>query len=283
MGLGEMSESEMVEYLMMLSLEEAERREAERQEAAFLQDQVHTEEEGVFEPDSEEDSEAYEGRFTAEWEDDDRAWSSASSSEYASVSSSVTSTLTRQARVGISIAGASTASSSASRNTGIAASPGISSYWANPNAGVDIHAEEFPPIPGSADGSPTSNRGSAMASTSRSVAISDLQARPVVQASPPKGPTPSSSPKSLKGSAWSMPLKAKLSQPTIQKSASSSSAASTTASTSMIAAAASSSSARSVGGGVAAAGNLADEEMDEDLRFALELSLVEARSRGEDV
>jgi len=261
MGLGEMSESEMVEYLMMLSMEEEERREAERLEAAFLQGEQA--EEGVFEPDFEEG-------FEEEWEDD-RTWSSsASSSGYVSagsISSSTTSTPMRQPRNGIPT-GSMALPSSPSANHGesfvhpgvMGASP-IASYWANPNAGLDIHTEEFPPIPGSADGSPTSTGADAIQAIAKFSASS-------LSSSPDhiNGQTQSGSPKSLttKGSAWSTPLKAKLP---------SQAAASTSPSP----------SSNRAHHTVVDTVNAFDEEIDEDLRFALELSLVEARSRGEDV
>jgi len=153
----------------------------------------------------------------------------------------------------------------------LTSAPGSSAH--GPLAGTRMHLEDhyFPPI--SASTSPTNgiqSQSSPKATTSGSTSGS------------PSNPAAGRSPKSPK-SAWNMPLK----KSSFSNSTSPTSSAhrnNAWAGPSRISPPAARQQQRpSLGTRLPSASSPAAEEMDDDLRFALELSMAEARSRGEDV
>lgn len=298
-----LSEAEAVEYILMLSRDEA------AANAAASSSSSLAVEEGIFEGDFDFDND-----FASQTEDDTASTassrrpstgasvstasgvsasrtysssSSASSSSHLSVASHRSGlTTTTGGRLIPRVAPADPSSNEKIRvsppfreepmEAGPARGPGDD----GPAAGTRVHIAEhyFPPI-ASAGTSPIPTGSAAMHAASHAL-------RRIGSRTPPGAvsPAPGGSPQSVRSSAWSVPLRAPGGSAGASPVSSASAARGAWAGPSRVsppAWAAQQQSRADSGASAIAISALPLEEMDDDLRFALELSLVEARSRGE--
>ena len=301
-----LSEAEAVEYVLMLSRDEAAANASASSSSAV--------EEGIFEGDFDDDND-----FASQTEDDapsrassrrpstsasvssasgvsaPRTYSSsssASSSSHLSVASHRSGlTTTTGGRLIPRVAPADPSSTEKIRvsppfreepmEAGPARAPGDD----GPGAGTRMHIAEhyFPPIAPSAGTSPVPTASAAVHAASHALRRRSSRTPPGAVS-----PAPGGSPQSVRSSAWSVPLKPASGGSAGASPVSSASAAvrnvwagSSRVSPPVWAAQQQQQSRGGSGASTIAINAEPLEEMDDDLRFALELSLAEAKSRGE--